>query len=913
MMDAISTESQCNLYLDLIHKVLLNTIYEDPSQDPWSGQTFDPRKRERGLDWPSQAHTMISNLRMKNLRRVIETLLINNTPGDLIETGAWRGGACIYMRAILKAYSVTDRRVFVADSFEGLPRPNETDYPADRGDQHYTFAPLAISLEEVRSNFARYDLLDDQVIFLKGWFKDTLPTAPVEHIALLRLDGDMYESTMDGLVNLYDKVVPGGYIIVDDYGAVPACAQAIQDFRIKHNLTEPIHEIDGVGVFWQRGGNGELANIKETPSVAAKPAKAPPTRKRAKTPVDAPSYYGFLRPEVQALVPNTARRILDVGCAGGALGAGLKKRQSCEVHGIEYVPEVAHFAEQFLDVVHVGDVLEIAQSLPKQYFDCIVMADVLEHLADPADCLKALLPCMAQGCKLVISIPNVRHWSVVRGLLEGNWKYEEAGILDKTHLRFFTRQSFEEMLLQNGFKPLEIQSTSIGMEKAPDKVLRSLRDAGLKTDTLKAESEAYQYLYVIEPIHVKKVTALTSILILTHNQIEHTRLCLQSIERNTPEPHELIVVDNGSTDGTLDLLRDWQKTHDNLYVISNLNNRGFSAGNNQALSIAHGEYIVFLNNDTILPAGWLGRMISVTDREPETRLVGPMSNFVSGPQLLQNVAYSNIDQMETFAQKRANEYGGLSQLVTRLVGFCLLAHRSVIERIGGLDERYGSGNFEDDDFCLRAALAGFEIRIALDTFVHHTGSQTFAGMGVDYRASMEGNWTLFKNKWGIPAETPIEAGYKLPQQLPAPAMAPVMLKDISEDHYADAKGRWWTAGVAKKILSWLSAPRWQDSDNWQPLIRKYIESCSSNDSSVLKLYAGELNDSDPNTVYEKISGLLEELGTDSDQCPEIEITSDLNVADDMAVILTNNAMDDHFRRQYADRCVSLEQWKPIAA
>jgi len=271
MMNGTSLGSQGKLYLDLIHKVLLNTIYEDPAQDPWSGQTFDPIKRERGLDWPSQAHTMIGNMRMSNLRRVVETLLANTTHGDFIETGAWRGGACIYMRAILKAWGVTDRRVFVADSFEGLPRPNESEYPADRGDKHYTFAPLAVSLEEVRSNFARYDLLDEQVVFLKGWFKDTLPTAPIEQIALLRLDGDMYESTMDGLVNLYHKVVPGGFIIVDDYGAVPACAQAIMDFRIKHHLTDPIHQIDGVGVYWQRDGAGELGRVDEIPFAAVKP------------------------------------------------------------------------------------------------------------------------------------------------------------------------------------------------------------------------------------------------------------------------------------------------------------------------------------------------------------------------------------------------------------------------------------------------------------------------------------------------------------------------------------------------------------------------------------------------------------------------------------------------------------------
>jgi O-methyltransferase/8-demethyl-8-(2,3-dimethoxy-alpha-L-rhamnosyl)tetracenomycin-C 4'-O-methyltransferase len=239
-----------SLYLDLMQRCLLNTIYEDPAQDPWSGGRYDPAKRAGGLDWPSLAHTMIGRQRMDNLRWAVETALTRGVPGDLIETGVWRGGACIFMRAILKAYGVVDRRVFVADSFEGLPPPDPDRYPADAGDRHHTFAPLAVSLAEVRANFARYDLLDDQVVFLKGWFKDTLSRAPVERLAVLRLDGDMYESTMDALVALYHKVSPGGFVIVDDY-ALPGCKQAITDFRAERGIEAPLVGIDSMSVYWQ--------------------------------------------------------------------------------------------------------------------------------------------------------------------------------------------------------------------------------------------------------------------------------------------------------------------------------------------------------------------------------------------------------------------------------------------------------------------------------------------------------------------------------------------------------------------------------------------------------------------------------------------------------------------------------------
>lgn len=214
---------------------------------------LDPKtQRLEGRDWPNLAHTMIGMKRMENLQFCVESVIRDNVPGDLIETGVWRGGACIFMRGILKAYGVDDRTVWVADSFAGLPPPDMEKYPADAGDTHHTLAPLAISLDQVKSNFERYGLLDEQVRFLKGWFKDTLPGAPISKLAVVRLDGDMYESTMDGFESLYPKLSVGGYLIVDDYGAVPACKQAVEDYRNKHGITDPIQVIDWGGVYWQR-------------------------------------------------------------------------------------------------------------------------------------------------------------------------------------------------------------------------------------------------------------------------------------------------------------------------------------------------------------------------------------------------------------------------------------------------------------------------------------------------------------------------------------------------------------------------------------------------------------------------------------------------------------------------------------
>ena len=251
-----ATGSAAGLYLDLMKRILANVIYNRSIPEKFSGARRD-RIRQEGGGWPQMAHTMIGVKRLDNLQFCVEDVLARGVPGDLIETGAWRGGACIFMRAVLKAHSVTDRIVWVADSFEGLPKPNAEKFPQDAGLRLHAVPGLAVSMEEVMANFQEYGLLDQQVRFLKGWFRDTLPKAPIERLAVLRLDGDLYESTMDALDHLYPRLSPGGYLIVDDYGAVPACRRAVDDFRQREGITEQVMEIDWSGVYWRR------KNLKE--------------------------------------------------------------------------------------------------------------------------------------------------------------------------------------------------------------------------------------------------------------------------------------------------------------------------------------------------------------------------------------------------------------------------------------------------------------------------------------------------------------------------------------------------------------------------------------------------------------------------------------------------------------------------
>jgi hypothetical protein len=313
-----------HLYLDLLKRTLLNLIYEDPAlpqplddeapdereglltrasavviyaaaqREAFRGLTrrtqtlmprsvrklaaYDREKRVAGLDFPFQAHTMVGMRRLDNVQSLLEQVLDAGVPGDVIETGVWRGGTTIFMRGVLKAHGVTDRVVWVADSFEGMPTSGqpgmERSFTSDEAAKRWGAAirrhPFAAmvaaariragtSYEEVRANFERYGLLDDQVRFLRGWFRDTLPTAPFSRLALMRLDGDLYDSTYDALHSLYPKLSPGGYVIVDDYGTFSECRRAVHDYLASAGEVVELEHVDEHAVYWRKPDTDAVA------------------------------------------------------------------------------------------------------------------------------------------------------------------------------------------------------------------------------------------------------------------------------------------------------------------------------------------------------------------------------------------------------------------------------------------------------------------------------------------------------------------------------------------------------------------------------------------------------------------------------------------------------------------------------
>ncbi len=393
-----------------------------------------------------------------------------------------------------------------------------------------------------------------------------------------------------------------------------------------------------------------------------------------KSPPKDAAYFEFARPDVLELIPTTAKRVLDVGCGAGRLGAALKQRQPAEVFGIEQNPAAAKRAQEVLDAVFAIDLTEDGAEYPSGPFDAIVCADVLEHLHPPRPVLERLRTLLAPEGVLIASLPNVQHHSVVRSLLAGNFTYEPAGLLDEDHKIFFTRREMEKLFERAGYT---IQSLRFCPDTVHQKWQNEGRPCALQLGSLHIQGETpadiepfyvYQYLITAKP-HPAPQWELTSIILVTHNQWEYTRQCLESLRFLTDEPYELIVVDNGSTDGTL----DWLRSQSDVKLIENADNRGFPAAVNQGFAVAQGKQILLLNNDTLLTTGWLKRLLEALNRDPTIGLVGPCSNHISGPQEIP-VSYQALSELDGFAWERSRQLAGQTTVTDWLVGFFLLIH-----------------------------------------------------------------------------------------------------------------------------------------------------------------------------------------------------------------------------------------------
>jgi GT2 family glycosyltransferase/tetratricopeptide (TPR) repeat protein len=277
-------------------------------------------------------------------------------------------------------------------------------------------------------------------------------------------------------------------------------------------------------------------------------------------------------------------------------------------------------------------------------------------------------------------------------------------------------------------------------------------------ETLVAPSSLHETVKRVSPAEIRK--GMVSIIILTYNQLRYTEECIRSLQKFTPESHEIIFVDNGSTDGTIQWLQNLLAKNPHYHLIENQSNLGFARGCNQGIKAASGEYLLLLNNDVVVTDHWLAGMLELIQSDETIGIVGPMTNNISGIQKDPFATYQAIKDLPAYAKAFREEHRHRRIPLRRIVGFCMLFKRSLLEKVGWLDENFGTGNFEDDDYCLRATLEGHQNFIAGDVFIHHYGSRTFIGNKIDYSATMGGHRKVFSGKWNsIPRDS--DLGKKL--------------------------------------------------------------------------------------------------------------------------------------------------------
>ena len=360
---------------------------------------------------------------------------------------------------------------------------------------------------------------------------------------------------------------------------------------------------------------------------------------------------------------------------------------------------------------------------------------------------------------------RILRWRVCEllGRLTGEPDWWQEAVRRKKELPS-SRTNLAKALLQSG-KPqqalAQVSETAVihPLHRAAVRTLYNTLSALGETEQLQSLIHSRRLLRRLMPDHVpqepwfsRPEETLTSIIVLCCNQLDYSRLCLNSVLRHTHSPYELILVNNGSTDGTASFLESLQTQSGpvRVEVIHNPKNLGFAAGCNQGVACAQGDYLLFLNNDTIVTPGWLTWMLEIS-RQTDVGLVGAVTNYAPPPQHVP-ATYSDIRDIDDFAEARRQSHKGQQLDVTRLSGYCLLARKSVLAQIGAWDERFGSGFFEDDDLGLRIHQAGYRLVVALDVYIHHFGSRTFAGLGIDGHQQLRDNFQRFQDKWGTVPE-----------------------------------------------------------------------------------------------------------------------------------------------------------------
>lgn len=432
------------------------------------------------------------------------------------------------------------------------------------------------------------------------------------------------------------------------------------------------------------------------------------------------SYFSHNRSELIDLIPSDIKRILDCGCGSGEFSALIKKKHNAICVGIDSSRRACTLARKNLDYIIHTDLNTFDFTTLQTDFDLIIFNDILEHLLCPPCVLKKSLSKLSNHGYILSSIPNISHPEVIKQLQQGLFRYTHAGILDATHLKFYTQTTIFQMFTKLGLKIIEFRPYPSFQNPIQYHILATRLIP-----------------FYPEP----KIT----IIIPTLNCLNYTKQCIDSITANTKIPHIIIVIDNHSTDGTIKYLRE-QKY---LYHIENSFNLGFSIANNIGLECVKTEYFFLSNNDIVYPPHAIDRLAYAITLDPKLAILGPTSNYVSGPQKTENIHYNNTEELYTIAKQLHSQTDLHLQDCPRIVFFSTLFRTKLLQDIGYLDENFTIGNFEDDDYCLRSLQSGWKNAFCETVYVHHYGSTTWKNNNIDYSKIYEINRNYFLKKHNI--------------------------------------------------------------------------------------------------------------------------------------------------------------------
>jgi len=490
----------------------------------------------------------------------------------------------------------------------------------------------------------------------------------------------------------------------------------------------------------------------------------------------APDYYQVWNQALFDLIPAHCKSVLEIGCASGRLGEAVKQRNGGVFYvGVEVVEAAAEIAKNRLDEVHVANVESFDWSrLDGRRFDCIVFGDVLEHLIDPKKTLQAAARFLGQKGSVVCCLPNVGHWSIITGLIEGRWDYADSGLLDRTHLRFFTLSTFRELLESSGFAVVQEERLRAGAQ-VPEEIVPFLRKMNVDVPGFVDRVTTFQFLFRAESAPAdlpaypsswnpggRTASQSVAVIIPVFNKMELTRDCLASIAKYYPEAvaPEVIVFDNASSDGTQSYLAEAQREYEWLKVVRSAVNLGFAGACNKGAELADADILVFLNNDTIVLPLWLEKMLDRIN-DPDVGMVGSKLIYPDGTIQHAGIVFSadanpthvhHLSHHSDAAVNRMKEYPAVT-------GACIMIKRGLFMEVGCMDRTYPM-YYEDVDLCFKVREKGLKIVYQPESMVIHLEGRSSANEQARV-SHTETSKVIFFKKWKdfMFKEFPSHAGF----------------------------------------------------------------------------------------------------------------------------------------------------------